>query len=131
MSVIMIVHVIEDRSQRGMYRRELCVSRHVHGNICSQLQTIRGRHDDDDYYCYYYYYFGGGGGYDDDDDDNNNNNNNNNNKGNINSKVVPLIIVATGTISKSLRKCLSNIPGNHEIKKLQKKRAMYTYYGKC
>jgi hypothetical protein len=37
-----------------------------------------------------------------------NNNNNNNNKG------------ATGTISKLLRKYVSNIPGNHEVKELQK-----------
>jgi hypothetical protein len=34
--------------------------------------------------------------------------------------VIPLIIVATGTISKSVRKYLSNITGNHEIKKIQK-----------
>ena len=39
---------------------------------------------------------------DDDDDDNNNNNNNNNN----------------GTISKSFRKYVSNITGNHEVKEL-------------
>ena len=39
---------------------------------------------------------------------NDNNNNNNNNKG------------ATGTISKTFRKYVSNIPGNHEVKELQK-----------
>jgi hypothetical protein len=33
--------------------------------------------------------------------------------------VIPVIIGTTGTISKSFRKCLSNIPGNHEIKELQ------------
>jgi hypothetical protein len=33
---------------------------------------------------------------------------------------MPVIIVATGTISKSFRKYLSNIPGKHEIKDLQK-----------
>jgi hypothetical protein len=38
-------------------------------------------------------------------DDNNNNNNNNG---------------ATGTISKSFRKYVSNIPGNHEVRELQK-----------
>ena len=38
---------------------------------------------------------------DDDDDDDDDNNNNNNNKG------------ATGAISKSFRKYVSNIPGNH------------------
>ena len=32
-----------------------------------------------------------------------------------------VIIEATGTISISLRQYLSNIPGKHEIKKLQKK----------
>jgi hypothetical protein len=34
--------------------------------------------------------------------------------------VIPLIIGATGTISKSFRKYLSSIPGKHEIKDLQK-----------
>jgi hypothetical protein len=33
---------------------------------------------------------------------------------------MPLITGATGTISKSFRKYLSNIPGKHEIKALQK-----------
>jgi hypothetical protein len=46
----------------------------------------------------------------------NNNNNNNNNK----TKVIPVIIGATGTISKSFRKYVSNIPGNHEVRELQK-----------
>ena len=40
----------------------------------------------------------------DDDDDNNNNNK----------------IGATGTISKSFRKYVSDIPGNHDVKELQK-----------
>jgi len=35
-------------------------------------------------------------------------------------KVLLVIIGATGTISKSLRQYLSNIPGKHEIKDLQK-----------
>ena len=39
---------------------------------------------------------------------------------NVKTKVIPVIIGATGTISKSFRKYVSNIPGNHEIKKLQK-----------
>ena len=43
--------------------------------------------------------------YDDDDD--------NNNK-------IPVIIGATGTISKSIIQYLSNIPGKHEIKEMQK-----------
>jgi hypothetical protein len=39
---------------------------------------------------------------------------------NVNTKVTLVIIGATGTISKSLRKYLSNIPEKHEIKGLQK-----------
>jgi len=39
---------------------------------------------------------------------------------NVKTKVIPVIIGATGTISKSLRKYVSNIPGNHEDKELQK-----------
>jgi hypothetical protein len=36
------------------------------------------------------------------------------------SKIIPEIVGATGTISKSFRIYLSNIPAMHEIKKLQK-----------
>jgi len=68
----------------------------------------------------------------------NNNNNNNNNKEadkilkykdltieiqcmwNVKTKVIPVIIGATGIISKSFRKYVSNIPGKHEVKELQK-----------
>ena len=39
---------------------------------------------------------------------------------NVKTKAIPVIIGATGTISKSFRKYLSNIPGNHEVKELQK-----------
>jgi hypothetical protein len=39
---------------------------------------------------------------------------------NVKTKVIPVIIGATGTISKSFRKYVSNITGNHEVKKLQK-----------
>jgi hypothetical protein len=39
---------------------------------------------------------------------------------NVKTKVIPVIIGATGTISKSFRKYVSNIPGHHEVKKLQK-----------
>ena len=39
---------------------------------------------------------------------------------NVKTKVMPVIIGATGTISKSFRKYVSNIPGNHEVKELQK-----------
>jgi hypothetical protein len=77
----------------------------------------------------------------DDNVDNNNNNNNNNNiwlkkaekilkykdltleiqrTWNVKTKVIPVIIGATGAISKSFRKYVSNIPGNHEVKELQK-----------
>ena len=39
---------------------------------------------------------------------------------NLKTKVIPVIIGATGAISKSFRKYVSNIPGNHEVKELQK-----------
>ena len=39
---------------------------------------------------------------------------------NVKTKVIPVIIGATGTISKSFTKYLSNIPGKHEVKELQK-----------
>jgi len=39
---------------------------------------------------------------------------------NVKTKVISVIVGATGTISKSFRKYVSNIPGNHEVKKLQK-----------
>jgi len=39
---------------------------------------------------------------------------------NVKTKVIPVIIGATGTISNSFRKYVSNIPGNHEVKELQK-----------
>ena len=51
---------------------------------------------------------------------NNNNNNNNNNKWNVRTRVIPVIIGATGTISKSLRKYASDIPGKHDFKEIQK-----------
>jgi hypothetical protein len=39
---------------------------------------------------------------------------------NIKTRVIPVIIGATGTISKSFRKYVSTIPGNHEFNELQK-----------
>ena len=39
---------------------------------------------------------------------------------NLKTKVIPVIIGATGTVSKSFRKYVSNIPGKHELKELQK-----------
>ena len=53
---------------------------------------------------------------------------------NVKAKVIPVIIGVTGTISKSLRHYLSNIPGKHEIKELKKKKpywALHTYNRKC
>jgi hypothetical protein len=38
----------------------------------------------------------------------------------VNEKVIPIIVGATGTISKSFRHYLSNILGKHEIKALPK-----------
>ena len=38
----------------------------------------------------------------------------------VKTRVIPVIIGATGTISKSFRKYVSNLPGNHEVKELQK-----------
>jgi len=39
---------------------------------------------------------------------------------NVKTKVIPVIMRATGTISKSFGKYVSNITENHEIKELQK-----------
>jgi hypothetical protein len=39
---------------------------------------------------------------------------------NVKARLIPVIIGATGTISKSLRKNVSSIPGNHEVRELQK-----------
>jgi len=39
---------------------------------------------------------------------------------NVKTNVIPVITEATGTISKSFRKYMSNIPGKHEVKELQK-----------
>jgi hypothetical protein len=38
----------------------------------------------------------------------------------VKAKVISVIIGATGTISKTLRKYLRNISGKHEIKEMQK-----------
>jgi hypothetical protein len=45
---------------------------------------------------------------------------------NVKTNVIPVIIGATKTISKSFRKYVSNIPGNHEVKELQKTAIMST-----
>jgi len=39
---------------------------------------------------------------------------------NVKPKVIPVIIGATGTISKSFCRYASNIPGKHEVNELQK-----------
>jgi hypothetical protein len=39
---------------------------------------------------------------------------------NAKTQLTPVIIGATGTISKSFRKYLSSIPGKHDIKEQQK-----------
>jgi hypothetical protein len=39
---------------------------------------------------------------------------------NVKTNVIPVIIGATGTISISFRKYLSNVPGIHEVKELKK-----------
>jgi hypothetical protein len=51
---------------------------------------------------------------------------------NIKTRVIPVIIGATGTISKSFRKYLSNIPGNNELRNYRKQPywALHTYFGK-
>jgi hypothetical protein len=54
------------------------------------------------------------------------NNNNNNNTieiqrmWSVKTRVIPVIIGATGTISGSFRKYVSTIPGNHYVRELQK-----------
>jgi len=44
----------------------------------------------------------------------------NNNMWNVKTNVIPVIMGATGTVSKSFRKYVSNIPGKNEVKELQK-----------
>jgi hypothetical protein len=39
---------------------------------------------------------------------------------NVKTRVIVVIIGATGTVSKSFRKYVRTIPGNHEFKKLKK-----------
>ena len=45
---------------------------------------------------------------------------------NVKTNVTPVIIGTTGTISKSFRKYLSNIPVIHEVKQLQKRAILAT-----
>jgi hypothetical protein len=39
---------------------------------------------------------------------------------NVKTNVIPVIMRAMGTISKSFRKYTGNIPGNHDVNELQK-----------
>jgi hypothetical protein len=39
---------------------------------------------------------------------------------NVKARMIPVITGANGTISKSFRKYVSDIPGNHDVKELQK-----------
>jgi hypothetical protein len=39
---------------------------------------------------------------------------------NVKTRVIPELTGATRTISKSFRKYVSDIPGNHDVKELQK-----------
>jgi hypothetical protein len=39
---------------------------------------------------------------------------------NVKARVIPVITGATGTISKSFRKYVSDVPGNHDVSELQK-----------
>jgi hypothetical protein len=52
---------------------------------------------------------------------------------NVKTRVIPVIIGATGTISKSFRKCVSTIPGNNDVKELQKTAILgiVHIFGKC
>ena len=52
---------------------------------------------------------------------------------NVKAWVILVIIGATGTTSKSFRKYVSDIQGNHDVKELQKTVywALHTYFGKC
>jgi hypothetical protein len=45
---------------------------------------------------------------------------------NVKTEAIPVIIGETGTISKSFRKYVSNIPGNHEVTELQKTAILVT-----
>jgi len=45
---------------------------------------------------------------------------------NVKTKVISVIIGVTGTISKSFRKYVSNLPGKHEVKELQKRAILDT-----
>jgi hypothetical protein len=45
---------------------------------------------------------------------------------NVKIRVIPVIIGSIGTISKSFRKYVSSIPGNQEVRELQKAATLVT-----
>jgi hypothetical protein len=47
---------------------------------------------------------------------------------NVNTRVIPAIIGANGTTSRPFRKYVSTIPGNHQVKELQKTAILGTTY---
>jgi hypothetical protein len=47
---------------------------------------------------------------------------------NVKTRVIPVINGVTGTISKSFRKYASTVPGNHDVRKLQKTAILGTAY---
>jgi hypothetical protein len=49
----------------------------------------------------------------------------------VKTKVIPVIIGATGAILKSFRKYVRNIPGNHEVQELQKTAILGTAHILC
>ena len=48
---------------------------------------------------------------------------------NVKTKVIPVIIGATGAISKSFRKYVSKIPGKHEVNRKRPYWEQHTYFG--
>jgi hypothetical protein len=52
---------------------------------------------------------------------------------NVKTRVIPVIIGVTGTISKSFGKYVSDIPGKHYVRSYRKqpKWVLHTYFGEC
>jgi hypothetical protein len=52
---------------------------------------------------------------------------------NVKTRVIPVKIGETGTISKSFRKYVSSIPGNQKLENYRKQPywALHTYFEKC
>jgi hypothetical protein len=52
---------------------------------------------------------------------------------NVNTRLIPVIIGATGIISKSFRKYVGAIPGNMKLRNYRKLLywALHTFFGKC